>query len=42
MKKNYQRPEIIEEIVLDRKILYASSGDTVETPIPDPNDPGDN
>lgn len=24
MKKNYQKPEIIEEIELDRKVVYAS------------------
>lgn len=26
MKKNYQKPEIIEEIELDRKMVLASSG----------------
>lgn len=25
MKKNYQKPEIIEEIELDRKVVYASN-----------------
>lgn len=25
MKKNYQKPEIIEEIELDRKVVYAST-----------------
>lgn len=32
MKKNYQKPEIIEEIELDRKILYAEG--TGEVPVP--------
>ena len=27
MKKNYQKPEIIEEIELDRKVVYASNPD---------------
>ena len=27
MKKNYQKPEIIEEIELDRKVVYASCPD---------------
>lgn len=30
MKKNYQKPEIIEEIELDRKVVYASG--EVENP----------
>ena len=27
MKKNYQKPEIIEEIELNRKMVLADSGD---------------
>ena len=29
MKKNYQKPEIIEEIELDRQVVYASGIDCV-------------
>ncbi len=35
MKKNYQKPEIIEEIELDRKVVYASGPDC------NPGDPFD-
>lgn len=34
MKKNYQKPVIIEEIELDRKMVLAESGGTGETPNP--------
>ena len=38
MKKNYQKPEIIEEIELDRKSVYAVG--TGENPVdPGANDP---
>ena len=33
MKKNYQKPEIIEEIELDRKLVYAE-GTGEPTPPP--------
>ena len=36
MKKNYQKPEIIEEIELDRKVVYATTGISCD-PDEDPN-----